>query len=102
MLYADRGYWIAHLHSRTKKDLGRAYRRSGGRDDQAKEEIAALLSAPVLVVLEAASWLYVLGGSGERREPRGMERHSAGAPGSGGRDERGRRSPFLLVPRRLS
>jgi hypothetical protein len=37
MLYGDRGYWIAHLHSRTKKDLGRAY-RSGGRDDQAKEE----------------------------------------------------------------
>ncbi len=37
MLYADRGYWKAHLHSRTKKDLGRAY-GSGGRDDQAKEE----------------------------------------------------------------
>jgi hypothetical protein len=37
MLYGDCGYWIAHLHSRTKKDLGRAY-RSGGRDDQAKEE----------------------------------------------------------------
>jgi hypothetical protein len=37
MLYGDHGYWIAHLHSRTKKDLGRAY-RSGGRDDQAKEE----------------------------------------------------------------
>jgi hypothetical protein len=37
MLYADRGYWIAHIHSRTKKDLGRAY-RSGGRDNHAKEE----------------------------------------------------------------
>jgi hypothetical protein len=37
MLYADRGYWIAHVHSRTKKALGRAYRR-GGRDHQAKEE----------------------------------------------------------------
>jgi hypothetical protein len=36
MLYADRGYWKAHLHSRTKKDLGRTY-RSGGREDQAKE-----------------------------------------------------------------
>ena len=37
MLYADRDYWKAHLYSRTKKDLGRAY-GSGGRDDQAKEE----------------------------------------------------------------
>jgi hypothetical protein len=35
MLYADLGYWIAHVHSRTKKPLGRAY-RSGGRDNQAK------------------------------------------------------------------
>jgi hypothetical protein len=37
MLCGDGGYWIGHLHSRTKKDLGRAY-GSGGRDDQAKEE----------------------------------------------------------------
>jgi hypothetical protein len=37
MLYGDRGYWIAHVHSRTKKALGRAY-KCGGRDDQAKEE----------------------------------------------------------------
>ena len=51
---------------------------------------AALLSASVLVVLEAASRLHILGGSGERRESRGRERHSAGAPSSEGRDERGR------------
>ena len=37
MLYADHGYWIGHVRSRTKEALGRAY-RSGGRDDQAKEE----------------------------------------------------------------
>jgi hypothetical protein len=37
MLYGDRGYWIGHLHSRTKEALGRAY-RSGSRDDRAKEE----------------------------------------------------------------
>ena len=37
MLCGDSGYWIAHLHSRTKKDLGWAY-GSGVRDDQAKEE----------------------------------------------------------------
>jgi hypothetical protein len=34
-----------------------------------RRNIAALLSASVLVVLEAASGLYVLGGSGESREP---------------------------------
>jgi hypothetical protein len=37
MLYADRGYWIAHLRSSTKEALGRAS-RSGSSDDQAKEE----------------------------------------------------------------
>ena len=37
MLCADRGYWISHVRSRTKGALRRAY-RSGGRDDQAKEE----------------------------------------------------------------
>src|SRR5215212_4831698 len=65
-----------------------------------RTKIAALLSASALVVLDAACPLYVLGGSGERREASGRERQAAGAPGSGRRDERGRRSPFVLVPRR--
>jgi hypothetical protein len=64
MLCGDRGYWIAHLHSRTKKDLGRAY-RSGVGVTKRRRNIAALLSASVLVVLQAASGLYVLGDSGE-------------------------------------
>jgi hypothetical protein len=29
MLYADLGYWIAHVHSRTKKPLRRAYKEWG-------------------------------------------------------------------------
>jgi hypothetical protein len=70
MLYADRGYWIAHVHSRTKEALGRAYRRGVGMTKR-RRKIAALLSASALVVLDAASRLYVLGGSGERREARG-------------------------------
>jgi hypothetical protein len=37
MHYAYRGYWIAHVHSRTKEAFGRAY-RGESRDDQAKEE----------------------------------------------------------------
>ncbi len=37
MLYGDRGYFIAHAHSRTKEALGRAS-RSGGRDEHAREE----------------------------------------------------------------
>jgi hypothetical protein len=49
MLYADRGYWIAHVHSRTKEALRRAY-RGWSRDDQAKNT-AALQSASVLEVL---------------------------------------------------
>jgi hypothetical protein len=37
MLYGDRGYCIAFARSRTREALGRAS-RSGGRDDQAKDE----------------------------------------------------------------
>ena len=36
MLYSDRGYYIAHAHSRTKEALVRAS-ASGGRDDHTKE-----------------------------------------------------------------
>jgi hypothetical protein len=36
MLYSDRGYHIAHDHSRTKDVLVRVS-ASGGRDDHAKE-----------------------------------------------------------------
>lgn len=35
-------------------------------------------------MLDAASRLYVLGGSGERHEARGRERHAAGGPGKRG------------------
>jgi hypothetical protein len=101
MLYADHGYWIGHVLSRTKEALGRAY-RSGGGMTKRRRSMAALLSASALVLLDAACPLYVLGGSGERREARGRERHAPGAPGSEGPDQRGRRSPFVLVPRRPS
>jgi hypothetical protein len=37
MIYGDRGYCIAHAHSRPKEALGRVP-RSRGRDDQAKDE----------------------------------------------------------------
>jgi hypothetical protein len=37
MLYGDRGYCIAHAHSRTKEPLGRVS-RSGAGDDQGKKE----------------------------------------------------------------
>ncbi len=39
MLYGDRGYYIAHAHSRTKEVLVRVS-ASGGRDDHAEEEAA--------------------------------------------------------------
>jgi hypothetical protein len=47
-----------------------------------RTKIATLLSTSALVVLDAACPLYVIGGSGERGEARGRERHAAGAPGS--------------------
>ena len=37
MLYGDRGYCIAHAHSRTREALGRAS-RSEGRDEHPKVE----------------------------------------------------------------
>ncbi|MDQ3910328.1 MAG: hypothetical protein M3305_00770, partial [Actinomycetota bacterium] len=63
-----------------------------------RTKIAAFLSSSAIVVLDAACPPYVLGGSGERRDARGTERYAAGAPGPGRRAERGRRSPFVLVP----
>src|SRR5215207_1070669 len=76
-------------------------RRVGTEMTTQRSKIAAFLSASALVVLGAACPLYVLGGgSGETRDARGRERHAAGAPGSGRRGERGRRSPLVLVPRR--
>jgi hypothetical protein len=39
MLYGDRGYWIAHSHSRTEEVFGRAL-SSGGRDDHTKDEVS--------------------------------------------------------------
>ena len=74
--------------------------RAGAGMSRRRRKMAALLSASALVVLDAACPPYVLGGSGERHDERARERHAAGAPGSGRRHERGRRSPFVLVPRR--
>jgi hypothetical protein len=37
MLYGDRGYYIAHARSRTKKALGRAS-RSESKDEHTKEK----------------------------------------------------------------
>jgi hypothetical protein len=49
MLYAGRGYWTAHVNSRTKEAFRRAY-RGWSKDDQAKNT-AALQSASVLEAL---------------------------------------------------
>src|SRR3712207_341304 len=85
--------------ARRRKPSGGPQRAGAGMTPR-RRRIRAFLSASALVVLDAACPPYVLGGSGERGGARGRARHTAGAPGSGSRAERGRRSPLALVPRR--